>query len=147
MIQPTRAEIFRPTELKDLDCSRLKTPQDIIVLVKCQVSLLCKMLSWSFPWNSPIKQTLRNYYINQSCFRFLSEKLLYAELSCFCQQTSDLPHKNTDVTFERLCWLTENFCYNSSFILPPRQIKSTVWLCGRIKNRRRQIQTFDQNNN
>ena len=32
-------------------------------------------------------------------------------------------------------------------ILPPRQIKSTVWLCGRIKNRRRQIQTFDQNNN
>ena len=32
-------------------------------------------------------------------------------------------------------------------VLPPRQIKSTVWLCGRIKNRRRQIQTFDQINN
>ena len=32
-------------------------------------------------------------------------------------------------------------------ILPPRQIKSTVRLCQRIKNRRRQIQTFDQNNN
>ena len=32
-------------------------------------------------------------------------------------------------------------------VLPPRQIKSTVWLCGRIKNRRRQKQKFDQNNN
>ena len=32
-------------------------------------------------------------------------------------------------------------------LLPPRQIKSTVRLCRRIKNRRRQIQTFDQNNN
>ena len=27
-------------------------------------------------------------------------------------------------------------------LLPPRQIKSTVRLCRRIKNRRRQIQTF-----
>ena len=37
-----------------------------------------------------------------------------------------------------------------SFILPPRQIKSTVFFdfaSLRIKNRRRQIQTFDQNNN
>ena len=33
------------------------------------------------------------------------------------------------------------------YILPPRQIKSTVRLYQRIKNRRRQIQTFDQNNN
>ena len=32
-------------------------------------------------------------------------------------------------------------------VLPPRQIKSTVRLCQRIKNRRRQIQTFDQSNN
>ena len=32
-------------------------------------------------------------------------------------------------------------------LLPPRQIKSTVRLCQRRKNRRRQIQTFDQNNN
>ena len=33
------------------------------------------------------------------------------------------------------------------YVLPPRQIKSTVRLCQRIKNRRRQIQTFDLNNN
>ena len=34
-----------------------------------------------------------------------------------------------------------------SVLLPPRQIKSTVRLCQQIKNRRRQTQTFDQNNN
>ena len=37
--------------------------------------------------------------------------------------------------------------YNCYVVLPPRQIKSTVRLCRRIKNRRRQIQTFDLNNN
>ena len=36
------------------------------------------------------------------------------------------------------CWI---------YILPPRQVKSTVRLCQRIKNRRRQIQTFDLNKN
>ena len=35
----------------------------------------------------------------------------------------------------------------TTIILPPWQIKSTVRLCQRIKNRRRQIQTFDLNNN
>ena len=35
----------------------------------------------------------------------------------------------------------------TKYVLPPRQIKSTVRLCRRIKNRRRQIQTFDLNNN
>ena len=44
---------------------------------------------------------------------------------------------------------TNTLCcmYSNCLILIPRQIKSTVRLCQRIKNRRRQIQTFDPNNN
>ena len=47
--------------------------------------------------------------------------------------------------FSSMC--IHNFLYNANHILPPRQIKSTVRLCRRVKNRRRQIQTFDLHNN
>ena len=36
--------------------------------------------------------------------------------------------------------------FSDYVVLPPRQIKSTVRLCQRIKSRIRKIQTFDQNN-
>ena len=45
--------------------------------------------------------------------------------------------------------LLSQYCFHvqAFVLLPPRQIKSTVRLYRRIKNRRRQIQTFDLHNN
>ena len=82
---------------------------------------------------------------NSPCFNACGGTACGDPMFCKNLKEADEGCQSPDASI--LCRKTCNKCSKTQIVLPPRQIKSTVRLCRRIKSRRRQIQTFDLNNN